>query len=157
MKQGEQIWLAGIMGTLLFSFILSLAPLLDIAPIRLALWTGGFVTLNLTVASLLGYILEFFIGVGLAWVYDRFWPRSFRQVARSGMAFGALSWLFMMIIGLPLFDAVSPVVQHGYVLGPGAFLWRLGFMAPVLWLVASLAYGLTVSYLLSLRFPSFNP
>ncbi|MCY0878255.1 MAG: hypothetical protein OWU84_04885 [Firmicutes bacterium] len=155
MNHREQLWLSGIIGTLLFFVTLALSPLFHLAPMRVPLWTGGFLTLNLGVASFLGYLLDFLIGVGLAWLYDQWRKGAVRRTVGHHLAFGTLLWLFMMIIGFPLFDLLSPLVQHGYFLGPGIFLWRLGFWAPVLWLAASLAYGLSVGYLLDVPLASF--
>lgn len=137
---------AGLIGTILFALVLDMAPILHAPRFNVPLWDGTFVTLNLTVAVIVGYVLEFAIGVLLAMVYRRWVPRMGKS-PKTGILYGIAVWLFFMAIGIPLFDMVSPMVQQGLMLGPGFFLWRAGVMGPVTWLLALLLYGASLGYI----------
>ncbi len=151
----QKIWIAGLVGTALFALILDILPTGG-EPINIALWDGSFVTLNLTIAVIIGYVLEFLIGVGLAFLYHKYWGLDRERPAMRGLLFGVGTWAVFMIIGMPIFDAVSPLVQHGFLLGPGLFLWRIGIMAPISWLIASAAYGTAVGYMMERPLPAFH-
>lgn len=149
MSESRRIWLAGLIGTALFALIMSKLPGLQGPRINIALWDGSFVTLNLSVAIIVGYGMEFLVGVGLAAVYHKCWRIRYESPLLSGLLFGAVLWAIFMAIGIPIFDRISPLVQQGFLLGPGAFLWRLGIAAPIGWLVASMVFGSTVGYVVN--------
>ncbi|MCY0864955.1 MAG: hypothetical protein OWQ57_08400 [Sulfobacillus sp.] len=139
--------IAGILGTLLFSFVMEIIVWLHGPRFDVPLWDGGFVTLNPQVAVLIGYVLEFAIGVGLAYLYLRtLASRHPREALTRGALFGFALWLFLMVIGMPLFTWLSPVVQNGMTLAPGFFLWHYGLMGSITWLLALEAFGTGVSY-----------
>ncbi len=146
MRAQRHIWIAGIIGTALFALILDLIPSMHGPRLNVALWDGSFVTLNLSVAIIVGYVLEFLIGVGLAALYLKYWRVGPANPVMRGALFGLALWLVSMAIGMPIFDRLSPLVQNGLLLGPGAFLWRLGIVAPLIWLLASLVYGSSIGY-----------
>ncbi|WP_207711579.1 hypothetical protein [Sulfobacillus harzensis] len=155
MQDNRRIWIAGIIGTALFALVMDLIPSLHGPKLNIALWDGTFVTLNLSVAIIVGYVLEFLIGVGMAALYHKYWSFGPANPVIRGILFGLAVWLAFMAIGVPIFDRISPLVQNGLLLGPGAFLWRMGIMAPITWLVASLVYGSSVSYVIE-RTPSLS-
>lgn len=148
MQENRRIWTAGIIGTVLFAMAMDLLPTVQGAHVNVALWDGSFVTLNLSVAIIVGYVLEFLIGVGLAALYHKYWRFGSERPVLRGLMFGLITWILFMAIGLPIFDRISPLVQQGLLLGPGAFLWRMGVMAPITWLVALMLYGSTVGYVM---------
>lgn len=151
MRENRKIWVAGIVGTALFALVMDLIPSLHGPRLNVALWDGSFVTLNLSVAIIVGYVLEFLVGVGLAALYHKYWTVGPDNALARGLTFGLVSWLVFMAIGLPIFDRVSPLVQNGLMLAPGFFLWRMGILAPIVWLVASALYGSSVGYLMEHR------
>lgn len=148
MKDNHKVWLAGIIGTVLFSLMMDLAPILRAPHLNVALWDGSFITLNLKIALIVGYGLQFLIGVGLAALYRRYWAQGSTNPALKGLLFGVATWVVFMAIGLPIFDRISPLVQNGLMLGPGPFLWRMGLTASLTWLIASLLFGSTVGYII---------
>ncbi|MCL5115691.1 MAG: hypothetical protein M1272_00875 [Firmicutes bacterium] len=151
MRENQNVWIAGIVGTVLFALVMDLIPTIHGPRLNVALWDGSFVTLNLSVAIIVGYVLEFLIGVGLAALYHKYWTFGSENPVLRGLLFGVATWAIFMAIGVPIFDRVSPLVQNGLMLGPGAFLWRMGIMAPVTWLIASVLYGSTVGYVMERR------
>ncbi|MDA8206926.1 MAG: hypothetical protein M0Z36_12735 [Thermaerobacter sp.] len=151
MSSSRRIWIAGLIGTAVFALIMDLAPAIHGPRLNIALWDGTFVTLNLRVAIIVGYVLEFLIGVGLAAAYHKYWRYRADNPLIGGVLYGALLWAVFMAFGIPLFDRISPLVRHGLMLGPGAFLWRLGLAAPILWLAASMVFGSTVGYVMDGR------
>lgn len=143
------VWIAGMVGTALFALMLDLIPSLHGPRLNMALWDGSFVTLNLSAAIFVGYALELLMGVGMAYLYQHYWHYGPANPLARGMLFGIVMWLTFMVIGMPIFDQLSPLVQHGLMLGPGMFLWRMGVMAPLTWLVASILYGSGVGYVMN--------
>jgi hypothetical protein len=140
--------LAGIVATLVFSLLLGLAPLIGSPRINVPLWDGTLVTLNLKAALVVGYILEFGVGILLARVYERFTPGVQSTPLARGAVYGLALWALLMTVGLPLFSVASPLVTHGLLLSPGFFAWHFGLATTLLLLVSLLMYGMTVGYLL---------
>jgi hypothetical protein len=119
--------LAGLSGTIIFTLLLTLAPEAGSPPMNVALWDGSMMTLNLRLATALGYILEVTAGTLLAYGYQTQLQGRFRGSPWiKGAALGAGLWVVVMIIGLPLFDLLSPLVNNGLMLAPGVFAWNLG-------------------------------
>lgn len=148
----QRIVVSGIIGTILFGLMLHASPLVNGPPLNVALWDGAFLTLNFTVATIIGYILELAFGVGLAVVYAALiGPRLKAGGPMGGLLYGFALWLLFMVIGLPLFGVLSPLVQNGLMLSPGFFAWHLGFVASLVWLLALEAYGGSVGYLMGDR------
>ncbi len=138
---------AGILGTLVFSVLLHLAPMVGSPRINVPLWDGTLVTLNLRAAMIVGYVLEFGIGVLLARLYQALGPRPKASPIGRGALYGLLLWGVLMLIGLPLFGLLSPLVSHGLMLGPGLFAWHYGVSTTLLFMVSLLMYGISVGYL----------
>lgn len=140
---------AGVIATLLYNVLLQFSPLVGGQTLNIALWDGTFLTLNLGLATLVGYVMEFIIGTILAVLYIRFIPQqTSHSILKTGMVFGLALWAVAMIVGLPLFDSISPLVQNGLMLSPGLFAFHLGLSATLAFLVASLGYALSISYII---------
>ncbi len=139
---------AGLVATLVFSLLLRLAPLIGSPRIDVPLWDGTLVTLNLRAALVVGYVLEFGVGILLARLYERLTPGLKSTPLARGAVYGLALWALLMIVGLPVFSLASPLVTHGLLLSPGFFAWHFGLATTLLLLVSLLMYGITVSYLL---------
>lgn len=151
-SDSQRIWITGIVATLVFSLVTDIIPTFYGPRLNIALWDGTFVTLNLTLAVIVGYGLELLIGVGLTAFYAKHLRHPGINPILEGLLYGVATWLVFMVIGIPIFDAVSPFVQSGLMMSPGFFLWRLGFIAPISWLIASSLFGIVIGYFLDLRF-----
>lgn len=141
-----RMWLVGMTGTVVFLLVLRGASSLTGPPFHAMVWTGTFITLNLAAASLVGLFLDLLLGAAAANLYAAW--RGERTHLCYGAAFGTLLWGMAMVIGMPLFDWISPLVRHGLELAPGPFLWRFGLRASLDWLAAALAYGMAVEVLI---------
>jgi hypothetical protein len=140
--------LAGLVGTAALTLILAWGPTVGAPALNLPLWDGTFFTLNLGVAVTLGYIVHFAIGVALALLYqNRVAPRLSGEGWWRGAIFGFGVWSVLMVLGLPLFDWLDPLVQNGLLTAPGFFALGLGATAPVMLLLAHLVYGAIVGVL----------
>jgi len=140
-----RILFAGLAGTGVLTLMLGLGPAIGGPPINLPLWDGTVFTLNLTWAVAVGYLVHFTIGVVLAFVYvELIMPRLMGEAWLKGALFGALVWALLMIVGLPLFDVLDPLVSDGLMAAPGLFALGLGVSAPIMLLVAHLLYGAVV-------------
>jgi hypothetical protein len=149
----EKRWIAhGIIATIVFCTVLTLISWSNGPHFNLALWDGGLFTTNFAWADALGFVLQFGIGAALAWLFERS-AAKVRPVVQTiwvhGTVWGVGLWLGVMIIGLPLYDAVSPLAQTGLILAPGLFAWRYGIGGALAWLLASIAFGISLSYLFS--------
>ncbi len=134
--------LAGLAGTAALTLILAWGPTVGAPPLNLPLWDGTFLTLNLGWAIALGYLAHFAIGSGLALLYQRRVRTLWRvEPWLSGAVYGAWVWLALMLVGLPLFDVLDPLVSDGLLTAPGLFALGLGITAPVMLLVAHLVFG----------------
>lgn len=150
--QHRRVVMAGLLGTAVFAIVTQLLAGALGCRVPVAIWGGTFITLHFGWARIVGYCLEVMLGVGLAFIFQRYWVVWQPNSRASGLTFGIVVWLFMMSIGMAIFDRYSPLVQNGLMLGPGAFLWRDGVQEPLIWLVASSLYGLTINtYLVSTR------
>lgn len=143
--------LTGILATLLFSLFLQLTGIFRLPNMNLALWNGTLVTLNLGAATVVGYVLEFAIGIGLTLLYVRVSPHIKGSALRKGLWYGLGLWMALMVIGLPLFGWVSPLVRDGLMMSPGFFAAHMGIAATITWLLALEIYSLSVSYLVSAK------
>jgi hypothetical protein len=142
---------AGLAGTAALTLILAWGPTVGAPPLNLPLWDGTFFTLNLGVAVALGYLVHFAIGVALALLYQN-WARV-RLPGEGwfrGAIFGTAVWAVLMVLGLPLFDWLDPLVSNGLLAAPGLFALGLGATAPAMLLLAHLVYGAIVGALISL-------
>ncbi len=139
---------AGILATLVFSLLLRLAPVVGSPRIDVPLWDGTLITLNLKAAVIVGYVLEFSVGILLARLYEKMAPRVKSPRLARGAIYGLALWASLMVAGLPLFSVVSPLVTHGLLLSPGFFAWHFGLATTLLFMVSLLLYGMTVSYFL---------
>lgn len=147
----------GILATLVFSLLLRLAPLVGSPRIDVPLWDGTLITLNLKAAIIVGYILEFGVGILLARLYETMAPPLKSTPLARGAVYGLLLWAVLMVAGLPLFSLVSPLVTHGLLLSPGFFAWHFGLATTLLFMVSLLMYGMTISYLLESPILRANP
>ncbi len=137
---------AGLAGTILFTMLLTLAPSAGSPPLNVALWNGSLLTLNLRLATVVGYVLEVAAASILAYAYHtRLQTRWKASAWMKGAAMGTGLWIIAMIIGLPLFDAVSPLVNNGLMLAPGIFAWNFGMSSAFFFLLAWLGFGLCIS------------
>jgi hypothetical protein len=137
--------LAGLAGTAALTLILAWGPTVGAPALNLPLWDGTFFTLNLGVAVTLGYVVHFAIGVVLALLYQsRVAPRLNGEGWWRGALFGLMVWAGLMLVGLPLFDWLDPLVQNGLLTAPGLFALGLGMTAPVMLLLAHLVFGAIV-------------
>lgn len=137
--------LAGLVGTAALTLVLAWGPTIGAPPLNLPLWDGTFFTLNLGLALVFGYLIHFAIGVALALLYQkRVLPRLTGEGWQRGALFGAGIWGILMIVGLPLFDWLDPLVENGLMVSPGVFALGLGTAAPVMMLMAHLVYGALV-------------
>ncbi|PSR26035.1 MAG: hypothetical protein C7B46_20355 [Sulfobacillus benefaciens] len=144
----RRAYFAGILGTLVFSVLLHFAPMVGSPRLNLPLWGGTLITLNLGAATLVGYGLEFGIGVLLARLYQSWAPRIKSSPVGRGALYGLLLWAVLMLFGLPLFGMLSPLVSHGLMLSPGIFAWHYGLSTALLFMVSLLMYGISVGYLI---------
>lgn len=145
------IW-AGGLATLAFSIVLHLALFWNSPPFNMALWDGGFLTLNMAWATVLGMGIEWIIGALLCFGFAELWvPRIAGPFWVSGVSFGVAWWGVMMLVGLPLLGALSPLSQNGLAPTLGLFGLGEGPATPVLFLLAMAAFGLVAGYLLGQR------
>lgn len=143
--QTRRAVLSGIVGTAALTLILAWGPSIGAPPLNLPLWDGTFFTLNLGLAVAVGYVLHFLIGIGLALWYQRWWRDRLQGEAWvRGALFGLAVWGVLMLLGLPLFDWLDPLVENGLMAAPGLFALGLGAAAPVILLAAHLVYGALV-------------
>ncbi|MCY0908875.1 MAG: hypothetical protein OWR62_10845 [Sulfobacillus thermotolerans] len=152
MKHTSDLWpralLAGVISTTVFTALLTLAPVAGSPTLNVALWDGTLITLNLRLAAVLGYILEILGATLVAYEYQKWLsPRLKGSTWSKGMALGGALWIFWMIIGLPLFDLVSPLVNNGLMLAPGIFASNFGATSSLFFLLSLLAFGLAISWL----------
>lgn len=152
MKHTPDPWrralIAGVAGTIVFTALLSLAPAAGSPVLNVALWDGTLVTLNLRLAAVLGYALEIGGATVLAYEYQ-IWlePRLKGSTWLKGISLGAALWVVWMLVGLPLFDLISPLVNNGLMLAPGVFAWNFGAASAFFFLLGLLAFGLAISWL----------
>ena len=138
------LW-AGLAGTAALTLILAWGPTVGAPPLNLPLWDGTFFTLNLGMAVMIGYLVHFAIGVGLAFLFQRrFQGRWNVEPWLAGALFGFVVWLALMAVGLPVFDTLDPLVSNGLLTAPGLFAMGLGLTAPAMLLLAHLVYGALV-------------
>jgi hypothetical protein len=137
--------MAGLVGTAALTLALALGPALGAPPLNLPLWDGTFFTMNLAWAVVLGYAVHFAIGILLALLYfRRVRDRLGGEPWLRGALFGLMVWLVLMVVGLPVFDLLDPLVADGLLPSPGFFALGLGSSAPVMLLAAHLIYGAVV-------------
>lgn len=143
----RRVMLSGVLGGWIFGWIVhQAADWMGAPPTNLAQWAGTFLILNLAIARVVGEILLGGVGLLLALWFRKFWISKIPgQRWQRGLLFGLIGWGFWMVIGLPVFDHFSPLVQNGLILAPGIFALRYGPTAPLAWLMASLAYGAAIS------------
>lgn len=133
---------AGLVGTLALTLTLAWGPTIGAPPLNLPLWDGTFFTLNLGLAVALGYFIHFAVGVALAIAYQKwFQHRLSGEGWLRGAVFGLIIWGALMLVGLPIFDVLDPLVENGLMSSPGLFAMGLGIAAPVMLLFAHLIYG----------------
>ncbi|SMC04311.1 hypothetical protein SAMN00768000_1578 [Sulfobacillus thermosulfidooxidans DSM 9293] len=137
----------GILGTILFEALVASAPMMGAPVLNVALWDGSLFTLNLRLATILGFGLELLLGTILAYIYQHWigW-RLQGPFWQKGLVFGISLWVLLMVFGLPLFDRISPLVNNGLMLAPGLFAKRFGLSTALTFLLALLAFGLSLSY-----------
>lgn len=140
--------LTGIIATLLFSLFLHLAALVNGPRFNIPLWDGTLVTLNLAAATIVGYGLEFLVGIFLTALYRGLSSYLKGSAIARGLTYGAMLWIGLMVVGMPLFGAVSPLVRDGLILSPGFFALHLGISAAVVWLLALELFGTSVAVLM---------
>ncbi|WP_053960100.1 hypothetical protein [Sulfobacillus thermosulfidooxidans] len=138
----------GILGTILFEALVASAPMIGAPVLNVALWDGSLFTLNLRLATILGFGLEIMLGTVLAYIYQHWigW-RLKGSFLQKGLIFGTSLWILLMVFGLPLFDRISPLVNNGLMLAPGLFATRFGLSTAFTFLFALLAFSLSLSYL----------
>jgi hypothetical protein len=137
-----RVVVTGIVATMALTAALALGPLIGAPPLNLPLWDGTFFTLNLTLAVALGYLAHFAIGVALALVYlQGVAPRLGGEPWLRGAVFGLLVWVALLLVGLPLFDALDPLVENGLMAAPGFLAMNLGLSGALMLLVGHLVYG----------------
>jgi hypothetical protein len=147
----------GLVGTAALTVVLLWGPAIGSPSLNLPLWDGTFFTLNLGLAVLIGYICHFGIGVGLALVYQRHWLSGFRGEGwLKGALYGAVVWAALVLVGLPLFDWLDPLVANGLLPAPGFLALALGPAAPIMLLIAHLVYGALVGALVPTQRPGWR-
>ena len=143
---------AGLVATLILTLVLAAGPAIGAPPLNLPLWDGTLFTLNLPLAVGFGYLVHFAVGLALASLYVQVAePRLTGEPWLKGAVFGALVWAALMLVGLPLFDALDPLVANGLMAAPGVFALGLGVTAPLMLLVAHLLYGAVLGQLTGAR------
>ncbi len=139
---------AGLAATLVLTLALAAGPAIGAPPLNLPLWDGTLFTLNLTLAVGFGYLVHFAVGVVLASLYVQVVaPRLTAEPWLKGAIFGTMVWAALLLIGLPLFDALDPLVANGLMAAPGVAALGLGVAAPPMLLVAHLLYGAVLGQL----------
>ncbi|RWM19460.1 DUF6789 family protein [Mesorhizobium sp.] len=129
--------IAGFAATLVLSLLMimkgamGLMPQLDV----ITMLSGMAQSMVGMAGAGIGWLIHFLIGTVLwgvlfALLYDRL-PGS--QAIAKGMSFGALAWVLMMILAMPM-------------AGAGLFGVKLGMMAPVMTLILHLIWGAVLGF-----------
>ncbi len=138
----------GLAGTAIFDLFTTAAPMFGAPVLNVALWDGSFLTLNLKMAIVGGFIIEMALGGLLAYLYHLGIARYFQAPYwQKGLFFGVVLWGLVMMVGLPVFDRVSPLVNNGLMLAPGLFARHFGRATALIFLAALWGYSLPLSYL----------
>lgn len=145
--------LGGLVGTILLSSLIFLAPVLGFPFVDVPQLVGGVFSANPDAAFWIGFWLYFLTGIFLfAPLLAYFWPSlpgrnvGFVGAALKGITWGALLWaasgLLFFLMGL--LNRVEGLEN------PGLFALNLGILAAVGILLAHLAYGLAVALLIAM-------
>ncbi len=137
-----------LVSTVVFDLLLATAPMFGAPVLNVALWDGSFLTLNLKIAIISGFILEIVIGGILVYLYHHWISRYFRAPYwQKGLFFGVVLWGAVMVLGLPIFGHINPLVNNGLMLAPGLFARHFGRSTALIFLAALWGFSLPVSYL----------
>lgn len=137
--------LAGLWAWMVFSAILHCSPWLGGPPIQLDLWFGTLVTSQPIAARLFGLAMQGLLILALVFSYERFLSAPGRPWFASGAMAGALFWLLLVGVVLPLLDLINPLIQAAIFPSVGLFALRQGLFPAALWLAASMGFGLTLA------------
>jgi hypothetical protein len=136
---------AGLWAWMVFSAILHGSPWLGGPPIQLDLWFGTLLTSQPIAARLFGLAVQGLMILALVYGYERFLNAPQRPWFVSGAMAGALFWLLLVGVVLPLLDLINPLIQAAILPSVGLFALRQGLFPAALWLLASLGLGLTLA------------
>ena len=142
----------GALSTLAFSLLIHISLLWDAPTLNMALWDGGFLTINMAWATFWGLGLELVIGGLLTYLFDHYWAPVIRGPGWfKGASFGVAWWGFMMLLGFPMLGLLSPLSRYGILPAPGFFALGEGAATPFLFLLAMVGFGVVAGFLLGDR------
>ncbi|CAB1130190.1 membrane protein of unknown function [Candidatus Hydrogenisulfobacillus filiaventi] len=131
----------GAAATLIFRAVLATAAWAGAPPLNPELWLGTFFTADLPAAAVVGTVVMLAAGAGTAALYHALRPYLPEAPLAAGMRFGLGLWLVTGLIGFPVFAWLSPMVNNGLLLDPGAFGLGFGVLDAVILLLAYLVLG----------------
>lgn len=136
--------LAGIVGTVIISLIMALAPRTGMP--KMAIWEMLSSMFAPQGSTSLGWVLHFMMGILFAIVYAVFWAAGIGSVsAASGALFGVVQWLIvgLMMGAMPMMHAG---IRAGTAPAPGVYMLKNdGLMAFMGGLVGHVIYGVVVA------------
>ncbi|MBW3672343.1 MAG: hypothetical protein KY432_11815 [Acidobacteria bacterium] len=140
--------IGGVVGTILLSSLIYLAPVLGLPSIDVPLLVGGIFTTFQPAAFWIGFAVFFFVGVfifapalTLAWVFMPGRGVGLSGALLKGLLWGGGLWLLGGLM-LPLFALLNRVEG---VEDPGFFAIRLGLLGAGGFLAGHLLYGVVIA------------
>ncbi|MBI4318764.1 MAG: hypothetical protein HY675_09760 [Chloroflexi bacterium] len=138
--------LAGVVGTVAFTVLAYLGPVMGIPKMDIATMLGTMFVADPAAAFVPGMIMHFMIGVVLAlgyvYLFERWLPG---EGWLKGAVYSLVPWLMAMVVVMPMMALVHPMVRSGMMPAPGFFLAGMGtIMAPLGSLIAHIVYGVVV-------------
>lgn len=135
--------LGGFLGTVAFTVLVYMAPMMGLPPMDLPTLLGAMFTTNMSLAFAIGLVMHFLFGSAiLAMAYSFFVANALPGPSwLKGVIYGVGVWLVAMAVLMPMVGIVHPLVASGMMKAPGFFLGSMGPMAAVGSLIAHLAYG----------------
>lgn len=136
---------SGLLGKLVMTTIMYLAPLLGARQVDAPLWIAHLVVSTPMAALGVGLSLHLVVGFAYAWLFARsIEPRLTEHSLRNGLLFGAALWAFAQAIAVPAIGGVAGVIGTVQVPVPGVLSMHLGVDGALVSLAAHLTYGTVV-------------
>ena len=131
--------IAGLLGALAFALWDSLAPLVGLSALEFPRLAGDQFVTDPQRVAVGGLLVHLLIGVLLSLIYLRahLWQALPGPSAVRGMTYGALIWLFAMLVIMP------------FLADKGFFMLNAGIVAPVGALLVHLVYGFLLGVIVS--------
>ncbi len=137
-------FLAGVLGGVILTLLLSLARLFELTSLNLVMFLGAMFTQSLTAGTwILGFVIHLLISGLIGMVYGLIFSK----------VWGPANWWHGLVIAIPhliigglfllLMPAINPAVPE-LLPSPGAFAENYGTWAVLLFIVGHLVYGAVV-------------